>query len=179
MTAEAESISRMRSQPMIHASSSPSVAYVNVYAEPATGTEDANSAYAMIARPHVTAARRKPIVIEGPALLAAAFAPTEKMPAPTATATPMMARSHTPRERLSDRPSECESASDASMLFVRIRLSKKLKEFPQDSCKRACVRAREWSLPVGNTMVDALIRRFRWRSHGAPGISRKQRGGVS
>ena len=44
MTEPAMSISRIRSQPMIHAKISPSVAYVNVYAEPATGITDANSA---------------------------------------------------------------------------------------------------------------------------------------
>src|SRR5256885_2001203 len=36
--------SRTRSQPMIHAISSPKVAYENVYALPATGTVEANSA---------------------------------------------------------------------------------------------------------------------------------------
>jgi hypothetical protein len=36
--------SMMRSQPMIHAMNSPSVAYEYVYAEPAMGTMDANSA---------------------------------------------------------------------------------------------------------------------------------------
>ncbi len=36
--------SSMRSQPMIHATISPSEAYENVYAEPDTGTADANSA---------------------------------------------------------------------------------------------------------------------------------------
>src|SRR5207248_2181999 len=36
--------SSTRSQPMIQANSSPSVAYAYVYAEPATGTIDANSA---------------------------------------------------------------------------------------------------------------------------------------
>jgi hypothetical protein len=36
--------SSMRSQPIIHAISSPRLAYENVYAEPATGTVEANSA---------------------------------------------------------------------------------------------------------------------------------------
>src|SRR6478752_7067237 len=36
--------SRIKSQPMIQAKSSPSVAYAYVYAEPATGAIDANSA---------------------------------------------------------------------------------------------------------------------------------------
>ncbi len=36
--------SMIRSQPMIHAISSPSVPYEYVYAEPETGTIDANSA---------------------------------------------------------------------------------------------------------------------------------------
>src|SRR5690242_6614705 len=36
--------SRIKSQPMIQATSSPRLAYENVYAEPATGTTDANSA---------------------------------------------------------------------------------------------------------------------------------------
>ncbi|MNO02360.1 hypothetical protein D3C81_2227400 [compost metagenome] len=44
MTAAASSISRMRSQPMIQAASSPIVAYENVYADPATGSVEANSA---------------------------------------------------------------------------------------------------------------------------------------
>src|SRR5690349_20208249 len=35
--------SRMRSQPMTHAMNSPSVAYAYVYADPATGTDAANS----------------------------------------------------------------------------------------------------------------------------------------
>jgi hypothetical protein len=38
------SISSSRSQPMIHATNSPSVAYEKVYAEPLTGTVEANSA---------------------------------------------------------------------------------------------------------------------------------------
>ena len=37
-------ISRMRSQPMIQANSSPSDEYENVYADPETGTVEANSA---------------------------------------------------------------------------------------------------------------------------------------
>ena len=36
--------SRIRSQPIVHATSSPKVAYENVYADPATGTVEANSA---------------------------------------------------------------------------------------------------------------------------------------
>ena len=35
--------SRIKSQPMIHATNSPSVAYPYVYADPAMGTVDANS----------------------------------------------------------------------------------------------------------------------------------------
>ncbi len=44
ITAPAVRVSRMRSHPTIHASSSPMVAYVKVYAEPATGIVEANSA---------------------------------------------------------------------------------------------------------------------------------------
>lgn len=43
-TAVPRASSRTRSQPMIHAGNSPSEAYEKVYAEPATGTVDANSA---------------------------------------------------------------------------------------------------------------------------------------
>ena len=43
-TAAPRASSRQRSQPMIQAMNSPSVAYENVYADPATGTVDANSA---------------------------------------------------------------------------------------------------------------------------------------
>ncbi len=43
-TEDAKANSRMRSQPMIQATNSPNVAYENVYALPATGTVDANSA---------------------------------------------------------------------------------------------------------------------------------------
>src|SRR5690349_12973790 len=43
-TAAPTANSRIRSQPMTHAMNSPNVAYENVYALPATGTVDANSA---------------------------------------------------------------------------------------------------------------------------------------
>src|SRR6478672_8709087 len=75
----------------------------------------------MMARAHVTAATAKETVTAGPAKLAAAFAPTEKMPAPTATATPMIIRSHVLRERFSLRPGSSASAIDCSIDLVRKR----------------------------------------------------------
>jgi hypothetical protein len=73
----------------------------------------------MIARPQVTAASTNETMTLGPAKFAAACAPTEKMPAPTATAMPMRARSHVPSERRRLRSSSPESAIDASTDFTR------------------------------------------------------------
>ncbi|MCY1243202.1 hypothetical protein D9M72_562070 [compost metagenome] len=75
----------------------------------------------MMASAHVTAAMAKEIVTAGPAKFAAALAPTEKIPAPTATATPMIMRSHVLKERFSLRPGSSASAIDCSMDFVRKR----------------------------------------------------------
>src|SRR5690349_15920286 len=75
----------------------------------------------MMASAQVTAAMAKDTVTAGPAKLAAALAPTEKMPAPTATATPMIIRSQVLRERLSLRPGSSASAIDCSMGLVRRR----------------------------------------------------------
>ncbi len=55
----------------------------------------------------------------GPAKFAAAFAPTEKMPAPTATAMPIAAMSNVLRDRLSERPCSSESAREASIDLMR------------------------------------------------------------
>ncbi|VXC15538.1 hypothetical protein CURTO8I2_70207 [Curtobacterium sp. 8I-2] len=74
----------------------------------------------MIARPHVTAASRKETITPGPAKFAAAFAPTEKMPAPTATAMPIAAMSNVFRERFRDLPCSSESAREASIDLMRI-----------------------------------------------------------
>ncbi len=84
----------------------------------------------MIASPHVIAARMNEIVTLGPAKLAAACAPTEKMPAPTATAMPMSARSHVPSDRLRLRSSSAASAIDASTDFTR-----QLMRSPQGSAR--------------------------------------------
>ena len=73
----------------------------------------------MIASPHVTAASTNETITLGPAKFAAACAPTEKMPAPTATAMPMSARSQVPSERFRLRSSSPESAIDASTDFTR------------------------------------------------------------
>ena len=59
------------------------------------------------------------LALMGIAVAAAAFAPTEKMPAPTATAMPMSARSQVPSERLRLRSTSPESAIDASTDFTR------------------------------------------------------------
>src|SRR5688500_19946095 len=74
-----------------------------------------------MARAQVTAATAKETVTAGPAKLAAALAPTEKMPAPTATATPMIIRSQVLSERFSLRPGSSASAIDCSMDLVRKR----------------------------------------------------------
>ena len=55
----------------------------------------------------------------GPAKFAAACAPTEKMPAPTATAMPMSVRSQVPSDRLRLRSSSAASAIEASTDFTR------------------------------------------------------------
>ena len=57
MPAPAMSVSRMRSQPMIQAASSPSAVYVKVCAEPATGMTEANSAQHITASPQAMPAR--------------------------------------------------------------------------------------------------------------------------
>ena len=69
----------------------------------------------------VTAAIAKDSVTAGPEKLAAALAPTEKIPAPTATATPMIMRSQVLRDRLSLRPGSSASAIDCSIDLVRRR----------------------------------------------------------
>ncbi len=75
----------------------------------------------MMASAHVTAAIAKEIVTAGPAKFAAALAPTEKIPAPTATATPMIMRSHVLSERFNLRPGSSASDMDCSMDLVRKR----------------------------------------------------------
>ena len=81
----------------------------------------------MIARAQVTAAMANEMVTAGPAKFAAALAPTEKMPAPTATATPMIMRSQVLSERFSLRPGSSASAMDCSMDLVRKRFIGKSK----------------------------------------------------
>ena len=53
---------------------------------------------------------RKLMITAGPAWKAAACAPMEKIPAPTATATPIMAKSHQVRSRFRERPDSSVSA---------------------------------------------------------------------
>ncbi|MPM49915.1 hypothetical protein SDC9_96649 [bioreactor metagenome] len=72
----------------------------------------------MMASAQVAAARMKEKITAGPAKLPAARAPTEKIPAPTATARPRIIRSKTPSVRWSCRPGSSESASACSMVFV-------------------------------------------------------------
>ena len=79
----------------------------------------------MIASAQVTAAMAKERVTAGPAKFAAALAPTEKMPAPTATATPMIIRSQELSERLSWRPGSSASDMDCSIDLVRKRFIEK------------------------------------------------------
>src|SRR6478752_3101630 len=81
----------------------------------------------MMASAHVTAAIAKETVTAGPAKFAAAFAPTEKIPAPTATATPMIMRSHVLSERFSLRPGSSASDMDCSMDLVRKRFIRKVR----------------------------------------------------
>ena len=59
------------------------------------------------------------MITAGPAWKAAAWAPMEKMPAPTATATPIMARSHQVRSRFRERPDSPVSANVCSTDFLR------------------------------------------------------------
>src|SRR6478735_661517 len=75
----------------------------------------------MMASAQVTAAIAKEMVTAGPAKFAAALAPTEKIPAPTATATPMIMRSHVLRVRFNLRPGSSASDMDCSMDLVRKR----------------------------------------------------------
>ena len=72
----------------------------------------------MMASAQVAAARMKEKITAGPAKLPAARAPTEKIPAPTATARPRIIRSKTPSVRWSWRPGSSESASACSMVLV-------------------------------------------------------------
>ena len=74
-----------------------------------------------MASAQVTAAMAKETVTAGPEKFAAALAPTEKIPAPTATATPMIIRSQVLSERFSLRPGSSASAIDCSMDLVRKR----------------------------------------------------------
>src|SRR5512138_1714956 len=76
----------------------------------------------MIASAHARAASRNETVTAGPAKLPAARAPTEKIPAPTATATPRIIRSQALSERRSLRPGSAASAMVRSMDLVRNRL---------------------------------------------------------
>src|SRR5699024_4640304 len=76
----------------------------------------------MMARPHTTAAMTNETMTAGPAWWAAAVAPTEKMPAPTATETPRTARSQALRLRLRERVSSRLVAMASSTLLRRARL---------------------------------------------------------
>ncbi len=81
----------------------------------------------MMASAQVTAAIAKEMVTAGPAKFAAALAPTEKIPAPTATATPMIMRSHVLSVRFSLRPGSSASDMDCSMDLVRKRFIRKVR----------------------------------------------------
>src|SRR3546814_3326237 len=68
----------------------------------------------MIASAQASAASMNATVTAGPAKSPAARAPTEKIPAPTATATPRIIRSQALSERLSSWPGSTASAIDRS-----------------------------------------------------------------
>src|SRR5690606_20696670 len=80
----------------------------------------------MIASAQASAASMNDTVTAGPAKSPAARAPTEKIPAPTATATPRIIRSQALSGRLSWWPGSCASAIDCSMDLVRNRLMRGL-----------------------------------------------------
>src|SRR6476469_6875935 len=73
----------------------------------------------MAARLQAMAASRKPMVTDGPALVAATLAPRVKMPAPMTTATPKTVRSRAERFRLSLWLGSSVSCIDCSTDLVR------------------------------------------------------------
>src|SRR3954451_23391130 len=80
--------SRIRSQPMIQATISPSVAYVYVYALPETGIDDASSAYDSAENVQATAASTNDRMTAGPAMPDPSPI-TTKMPVPMIAPTPI------------------------------------------------------------------------------------------
>src|SRR5689334_6844464 len=95
--------SMIRSQPMIQASSSPSVAYAYVYALPETGIDEASSAYASAENMQVTPASTNERTIDGPVLPIASPTIT-KMPVPMTAPIPSAVRSSSPTARFSALP---------------------------------------------------------------------------
>src|SRR5207302_9319019 len=73
--------SSTRSQPMIHAKTSPNVAHPYVYADPATGIIDENSASHSPANTHPMAAKINDSTTAGPARRAVAAPVMTKIPA--------------------------------------------------------------------------------------------------
>src|SRR4051794_13542662 len=92
--------SRIRSQPMIQATSSPIVAYEYVYALPETGIVDASSAYDSAEKMHVTPARMNDRTIAGPESPIPSPMIT-KMPVPMIAPRPSAVRSSAPTARRS------------------------------------------------------------------------------
>src|SRR3954451_15580017 len=109
--------SRIRSQPMIHATSSPSVAYEYVYALPATGIDDASSAYDSAENAHVTPASTNDSRIDGPVPVIASPMIT-KMPVPMMAPSPSADRSSKPTTRRSWCPRSSASETSACVGLV-------------------------------------------------------------
>src|SRR3954463_8260169 len=112
--------SRIRSQPMIHAAISPSVAYEYVYALPETGIEDASSANASAENAQVMPARTNERMIAGPESPIASPM-TTKMPVPMIAPRPSAVRSSRPTTRASDAPFSSVSRTSVSVSLVAKR----------------------------------------------------------
>src|SRR5690606_10156151 len=97
----------------------------------------------MIASAQASAASRNDSVTAGPEKLPAARAPTEKMPAPTATATPRIIRSQAVSDRLSSRPGSAAPAMVCSIDLVRNRLRSRLTLGTTGRCIRQLAGRRE------------------------------------
>jgi hypothetical protein len=85
---------------MIHATISPSVAYVYVYALPDTGIDDASSAYDSAENTQASAASANDKITAGPAM-AAPSPITTNMPVPMMAPTPIAVSCHELTARLS------------------------------------------------------------------------------
>src|SRR5690606_38298706 len=117
-TAVPSANSRTRSQPMIQAGSSPREEYENVYADPATGTVEANSAYESAADAQTPTATTNAIATAGPALFLAAVPARPTMPVPMMTPTPETGRSSAERDFRSECSGSSVSRMDFSTFFV-------------------------------------------------------------